>query len=244
MFIEEAPVLPIRLQDSVVRLARSLEVPQRLLRLHPRRVGAAGNYAALPPAVVLSIVSAFEGFAEDLLATALYTRGFGMGHIARKVAINNPTVRVFRDRCFAEFPAIRQVVDGSPPLQVWNTPGVHGRPATETISWEEVLIRADGWMEVRHCLTHGLVSGWRSEAWPGPLKGSTSASSVLRAYPGGKHAIGIVGAISCARIYLHGAKQIATAVAKDVGEQIDWSIVPDFPLKAQIVLPNGATLLH
>jgi hypothetical protein len=228
-------VFPVRLQDSVVRLARSLEVPQRLLRLHPRRVGHAGNYAALPPAVVLGIVSAFEGFAEDFMATALYARGFGMGQIAKKVSINNPTVRVLRDKCCAEFPQVRLAVDSSPSLQVWNIPSENGRPATETISWDDVLTRADGWMEVRHCLTHGLVSGWRSEAWPGPLKGSTSASSVLRARKGGKHSIGIVGAISCARIYLHGAKHVASAVAADLGDSIDWSVVPDFPLKAQAV---------
>ncbi|MGC4803726.1 hypothetical protein [Micromonospora sp. DT233] len=180
------------------------------------------------------MISAFEGFAEDFLATALYLRGFGMGQIARRVSMNNPTVHDFQKKCQTEFPGIATRLAGSSPLQVWNIPSVHGRPATERITWEEACKRADGWMEVRHCLTHGLASGWRSEVWPGPLKGNTTASSVLRAKPGGRHSIGLIGAISCARIYLYGAERIATEVAKELGHTLLWEI-PDFPLR------NGET---
>jgi hypothetical protein len=110
---------------------------------------------------------------------------------------------------------------------------VGGRPATETIGWTEAAKRADGWMQVRHCLSHGLASGWRSEVWPAPLKGSsaTPASSVLRAKPGGKHSIGLTGAIACARIYTSCARHIADLVAGDLGETPDWSKVADFPLQ-------------
>ncbi|MBQ1021882.1 hypothetical protein KBX71_28950 [Micromonospora sp. D93] len=221
----------VDLQDSVNRLARSLEVPKRLVSLHPRQPGNAGNYSALPPAVVLGVISAFEGFVEDFMATALYRRGYGMGQIARRVSMNNPTLSEFQKRSESEFPGIVPRLMKVPPLQVWNIPSVSGRPATETISWKEICKRADGWMEVRHCLTHGLASGWRSEVWPGPLKGSMTASSVLRAKSGGKHSIGLIGAISCARIYLYGAKRIATEVATELGETLVWEI-PEFPLKA------------
>ncbi|MGN9811129.1 terminase gpP N-terminus-related DNA-binding protein [Micromonospora sp. BQ11] len=219
------------LQDSVDRLARSLEVPKRLLSLHPRQPGNAGNYSALPPAVVLGVISAFEGFVEDFMATALYLRGYGMGQIAKRVSMNNPTVSEFQKRSESEFPGIASRLMKVPPLQVWNIPSVSGRPVTETIAWKEVCKRGDGWMEVRHCLTHGLASGWRSEVWPGPLKGSMTASSVLRAMPGGKHSIGLTGAISCARIYLFGAERIATAVATELDRGLVWGI-PDFPVKA------------
>jgi hypothetical protein len=202
------------------------------MSLHPRAPGNAGNFSALPPAVVLGVISAFEGFVEDFLATALYIRGYGMGQIAKRVTMNNPTVSVFQIKCQGEFPAVEAAIARSPSLQVWNIPTVAGRPATETISWLEILRRSDGWMEVRHCLTHGLASGWRSEIWPGPLKGTTTASSVLRAKPGGKHSIGLIGAISCARIYTYGAQQVAAAVADAIGIPLDWSPIPDFPLKA------------
>lgn len=49
------------------RFGRSLEVPQRLVALHPRKAGHSGNFAALTPAVVLGVISAFEGFVEDFL---------------------------------------------------------------------------------------------------------------------------------------------------------------------------------
>jgi hypothetical protein len=224
-------LLPVSLQDTVDRFGRSLEVPQRLVSLHPRKLGHLGNFAALPPAVVLGIVSAFEGFAEDFLATALYLRGYGLGQIARKVSMNNPTVSAFQAKCRAEFPEWTTGVGDGFSLQVWNTPMLGGRPATETISWEELLKRADGWMEVRHCLTHGLTSGWRSEVWPGPLKGSTTASSVLRAMSGGKHSIGILGAITCSRIYTNGARRLGNRIALGLGEDVSWAEIPEFALR-------------
>jgi hypothetical protein len=226
-------VLPVSLQDSVQRFSRSLEVPQRLTSLHPRTPGNAGNYSALPPAVVLGVISAFEGFVEDFLATALYLRRYSLGQIARRVSMNNPTVAEFQRKSEAEFPGIKPRLAAGPPVQVWNIPSVGGRPATETISWREAVVRADGWMEVRHCLTHGLASGWRSEVWPGPLRGTTAASSVLRAKAGGKHSIGLIGAVSCARIYIHGARQIASAVGAELDETLDWAPIPDFPLNGR-----------
>ncbi len=222
---------PVAPQDSVHRFARSLEVPRRLVNLHPRTPGNAGNFSALPPAVVLGVISAFEGFVEDFLATALHQRGYGLGQIARRVSMNNPTVNDFYRRCANEFPGIESRLPTEPVVDVWNVPGVGRRPETETIDLAELRRRADGWMQVRHCLTHGLVSGWRSEVWPGPLRGATAASSVLRPRPGGRHAIGLIGAISCARIHLHGARMIADAVAADLNTTLDWSAVPDFPLE-------------
>lgn len=218
------------LQESVDRFARALEVPQRLAALHPRKQGASGNYAALAPAVALGVIAAFEGFVEDFLATILYLRGFGFGQIAKRVTMNNPTVGIFASKLSAEFPSMTAMIGDGFTVRVWNIPHVNGRPATETIDWSTAKVRADGWMEVRHCLTHGLASGWRSEVWPGPLKGGSSASSVLRKRANGKHSVGMYGAISCARIYVISGTHLADLAATQVGEQLNWTRVPDFKL--------------
>jgi hypothetical protein len=221
----------VALQDSVHRFARSLEVPRRLASLHPRTPGNAGNFSALPPAVVLGVISAFEGFVEDFLATALHQRGYGLGQIAKRVSMNNPTLGDFRRKAAAEFAGIAPRIGAAPGVDVWNTPSLGVRPEIETIGVDEAERRADGWMQVRHCLTHGLVSGWRAEVWPGPLRGTTAASSVLRPRPGGRHAIGLIGAISCARIHLHGARVVGDAVAIEMGTTLTWDALPDFPLE-------------
>ncbi|MEV4617705.1 hypothetical protein AB0J74_03180 [Asanoa sp. NPDC049573] len=230
---------PVALQDSVHRFARSLEVPRRLASLHPRTPGNAGNFSALPPAVVLGVISAFEGFVEDFLATALHQRGYGLGQIAKRVSTNNPTLADFRRKAAAEFPGIERATATAPGVQVWTAPGGTARPQIETIDLAEAERRADGWMQVRHCLTHGLVSGWRAEVWPGPLRGSTAASSVLRPRPGGRHAIGLIGAISCARIHLHGARVVADAVATELGATLAWEPLPDFPLEKAVSPDRG-----
>ncbi|MEU8413906.1 hypothetical protein AB0C24_14045 [Amycolatopsis japonica] len=220
-------------QASADKYFKSLEVSQRLIALHPREVGGSGNSAALAPAVTLSVIAAFEGFVEEFLAVVLLLQGHGFAQVARKVTMNNPTARQFASKIAAEIPTLKAKLGRDFSLQVWNIPGVNGRPATETIGWDETLSRADGWMEVRHCLTHGLVSGWRSEVWPGPVKGTgaVSASSVLRAKPGGKHSIGLTGAISCARIHLFAARHIATLAADELGEKISWAEAPSYPLR-------------
>ncbi|MFD2419009.1 hypothetical protein [Amycolatopsis pigmentata] len=225
------------LQSAADKYFRSLEVSQRLIALHPRTAGGSGNHAALAPAVTLSVIAAFEGFVEEFLATVLLLRGHGFAQVAKKITINNPTVRLFASKISAELPSIATRVGDGFSLRVWNIPGVNGRPATETVSWDQAVSRADGWMEVRHCLTHGLASGWRSEVWPGPIKNvsSTPASSVLRAKPGGRHSIGLTGAISCARLYFYGARHIATLVAEEMGETIDWAKAPEYPLTKQSV---------
>jgi hypothetical protein len=84
-------------------------------------------------------------------------------------------------------------------------------------------------MEVRHLLTHGLVSGWRAESWPPPLKKNVPpATSVLRPKDSGKASLDRSGAKSCARIYTLGAQHAADVVAQDLGSAINWSDLPSF----------------
>lgn len=227
--------IAVDLQSPVDRFSRSLEIPQRLIALHPRAVGGSGNAAALAPAATLSVIAAFEGFVEEFLATLLYLQGNGLAQIAKKVTGNNPTVAQFERKVTDALPSLRSRAGEDFEVRVWNIPRFNGRPATETIGWHEASRRADGWMEVRHCLSHGLVSGWRSEVWPPSLKGSStvSASSVLRERAGGKHSIGLHQAISCARIYTSCARHLAELAAAELGEQLAWSGVPEFSLAKQ-----------
>lgn len=101
----------------------------------------------------------------------------------------------------------------------------------QTLSWADAETHADGWMEVRHCLTHGLARGFRPEVWPGPLKGTVTASSVLRPRSDGKHSLSVHGAESCGHIYRACAQRLADEAASFMGHAtLDWSKVPDFEL--------------
>ena len=220
------------LQLSVDRFARALKVPSKLLALHPHGVGNPGHAAALSPAITLSVLSAFEGFAEDYTATALYLSGDGFGQIATKIGKwNNPSVRDFANRMKVEFPGIETALGNGFSLKIYKPPAAAARSGwwnEETVSWERALSDADSWMQVRHCLTHGLATGWHSERWPGPLRGSVSATSVLRPRGSGKHSLVLHGALSCARIYLGGAQHVADLCAAELGETLNWRELPDF----------------
>ncbi|RJQ83394.1 hypothetical protein D5S17_00515 [Pseudonocardiaceae bacterium YIM PH 21723] len=184
--------------------------------------------------IALSTIAAFEGFCEEFLANLLLLNGHGYVHVAKVVGrMNNPTPRQFCAALTAEIPSIKPATGKDYSLQVWKILGVNQQPSTETIGWSDVLTRADGWMEVRHCLSHGLVSGWRSEVWPAPLKGASAvaARDVLRAKAGGKHSMGLIGAISCSRLYYFPAQHLADLVAGAIGQSLSWSDGPTYPLK-------------
>ncbi|MEU0886245.1 hypothetical protein ABZ345_47395 [Lentzea sp. NPDC005914] len=97
-----APQLPTCLD----RFARSLVVPSKLMALHPRRQGNPGNAVALAPAIALGIISAFEGFTEDFLATAFYLQGQSFGQIAKKLNINNPDIEDTEKLISTNFPKL------------------------------------------------------------------------------------------------------------------------------------------
>ncbi|WP_405733337.1 hypothetical protein OG885_19840 [Streptomyces sp. NBC_00028] len=227
-------VLAPSLQASVDRFARSLIVPSRLLALHPRKRGGAGNAAALAPAITLGILSAFEGFAEDFFATVLYGQGQSFAQIVRKMNLTNPDIEEFEKLIVKEFPTLAKGLKTGFSVDVWAPPAIGAsfwKPAT--LTWDQAKVTAQGWMQVRHCLSHGMASGWRSEVWPGPVKNNVvPASSVLRPMKGGKHSLALHGAISCARTYRGGAEHLASIVANHLGETLSWAGLPDFPLQA------------
>lgn len=227
-------LLAPNLQYSVDRFARALIVPQRLLALHPRRQGGAGNAAALAPAITQCVVSAFEGFAEDFFATVLYQQGQSFAQIVRKMNLTNPDLGDFQTLVTREFPVLAQQIGASFSLDVWSPPSV-GKSwwTTRSINWDDAKQDARGWMQVRHCLAHGLAGGWRSEVWPGPIrKDAPPASSVLRPMKDGKHSLALHGAITCARIYIAGAQHLAGVAAVHLNENVNWRNVPEFELRA------------
>src|SRR5690348_11953386 len=99
-------VLAPDLQSSVDRFSRSLTVPSRLLAMHPRKKGGAGNAAALAPAITQCVVPGFEGFVEDFFATVLYRQGQSFAQIVRKMNLNNPDIADFEALVIREFPTL------------------------------------------------------------------------------------------------------------------------------------------
>jgi hypothetical protein len=230
-----SPPLAPQLQTCVDRFAKSLVVPSKLMALHPRKQGNPGNAVALAPAILLGIISAFEGFVEDFLATAFYLEGQSFGQIAKKVNINNPDVGDVETLVGSNFPQLKPSLGAGVSVDIRKIPAHPGKQGwvQHTLGWSQLKLEAAGWMQVRHCLTHGLVSGASPEVWPAPTRqGKPHASTVLRPKPNGKHSVNLYGAISCARVYLAGAQHMADLVATELNQRPTWKDVPEFPLLA------------
>jgi len=118
-------------------------------------------------------------------------------------------------------------------MNVWNPPGIGDSTwiGKQNLTWSDAETHAEGWMQVRHCLTHGLARGFRPEEWPGPLRGTITASSVLRPRGNGRHSLSVHGAESCAHIYRTCAQHLADEAASFMGHgALNWSKIPDFEL--------------
>lgn len=217
-------------QLAATKFMAALRTPHKLLSLHPRTVGHPGNHAALSPAIVLSSISAFEGFAEDFAAISLANAGAGWAEIATTIGKwNNPTLLDFANRMKLKFPEAKTDIDAAFEIEIphYRTQTSTG-PSTKRLTWDDMLTDSRAWMQVRHNLTHGLTTGWRVERWLPPLNDEPAASSVLRPRRGGLSSLGMYGAISCSRIYALGAKKVANAVAATQGVALDWSELPVF----------------
>ncbi|MFI6214686.1 hypothetical protein ACIBCD_22085 [Nocardia brasiliensis] len=236
------------LQDSAHRYARALIVPSKLLALHPRQAGGVGDAAALAPAITLGVISAFEGFMEDFFATALRLKGLTLAQIAKRVDINNPGIDDLEKLAKREFPGISSKIGVGFSVTIWSPPAIGIRQFDATVAdWQRAKKDGKGWMQVRHNLSHGITSGWKSEVWPGPLKEnehSVPASSVLKPMNSGKHSLVLHGAITCARIYQAAGQHLANCVAEHMGEALSWSRSPDFPMYkksyAEYLAENGS----
>jgi hypothetical protein len=229
--VMQHPLSPT-LQEAVNKFVASLETPRRLLQLAPSQAGNPGNAGAVNPAIVLTTTSAFEGFAEDFLATYLALQGQGFGQIAKVVGTwSNPTLSAWslEVRKLLSSTAQQTLDAGPTPKLVVDRENASGNWSAGSREWPEVLADSEAWMQVRHLLTHGQARGWRAEAWPPPLrKSAPPASSVLRPKPGNRWALERAGARSCARIYTLGAKHVADVAAADINVTLNWSSLPSF----------------
>ena len=117
-------VLAPDLQSSVDRFARSLIVPRRLLALHPRKQGGAGDAAALAPAITQCVIPAFEGFVEDFFATVLYRQGQSFAQIVKKMNLTNPDIAEFTGLVVKEFPELKRLVGTDFEVTVFAPPPV------------------------------------------------------------------------------------------------------------------------
>ncbi len=228
--------LSASLQDPLDRFARSLIVPRRLLELHPRKRGHAGNAAALAPAISLGVVAAFEGFVEEFVAVGAVIRGLGLAQVAKAVGnLNNPDVAAFEKLLVGQLGLPQTAVGAGFAVDYWKPPPPGATWWHEhRLGWEDAKSDAQAWMQVRHCLTHGLTSGWQAEHWPGPLKNDVrAASSVLRQTPTGRHTLVIHGAITCARIYVEASRHLAEVTARHLSVGADTGVLPDFPLRPE-----------
>lgn len=221
------------LQAAVDRFGLTLNTAKSLEALHPRKQGNPGNAAALAPAMVLTGIAAFESFAEDLLSITAANRGWSFGQIAKLASMNNPTVKTLDDKLTRHlgWTEADRAWTKTFTVRVWKPPPLRTTTwiGTEELSWAGAIHAAESWMQVRHCLTHGLARGTRAEIWPGPLKGEYAASAVLRQRDNGKHALSIHGAESCIRIYRQAGMALTDAVADTLQiTKPKWDQVPPF----------------
>lgn len=230
----------VEFQPIVDKYAKALRGPSLLFELWPTprtRGRPAQRYSALCSAVVLGVSGAFEAFAEDLLAAVLIRQGHGWAHVAANADLTNPSVKTLRNS-LSKFAGIDVA---SPvgwtidlPTQLNDSTTWNDRP----YMWGDVLDRSESWIEVRHCLAHGAVTGIGGENWPGPVSRRSHATSIptanddqilarLASDPA-KRALYLWPTISCARIFSAGATVIASVAAAEFGESIDTNVVPDF----------------
>lgn len=216
------------LQRAADKFGAALTTPSRLLKLAPRTVGHPGNAAALNPAIVLTSISAFEGFAEDFLASVMALSGEGLPQIAKQVGgWNNPTLADLHQRVEPYVSAIGLTALRAGPTTKIKCHRINrnGNWSAGSRDWPDVVEDAKAWMQVRHLLTHGLATGWGVENWPPPLKTNAPlATAVLRPKSSGRHSLDRGGARSCARVYTLGACHIASTVAADLGLPLIWSV--------------------
>lgn len=222
-------------QSAVDLYARSLRVPRDLFDLYPRPrpQGAPRKpLRAVPSAVVQGVTAAFEAFAEELLVVSLLRRGETWAQIAKNADLTNPTLK---DLVSALARAAGIQVD--PPREggaaltwkTWKQSSNTGWARTRSVNWAELLRDSDCWMQVRHCLTHGLVTGVEPTRWPGPVTKRNydqrhalpNASEVLARATDGRKALTLYPAVNCGLVYSIGGASIATQTAAALDEDVD-----------------------
>lgn len=229
--------IEVEFQPIVDKYAKALAGPKLLFDFwpKPRTQGRPWKkYTALAGAVTLGVTGAFEAFAEDLLAAVLLRRGHGWAHVAANADLTNPSLITLREMLQTKAGIAVAGRTGwalTLPKQQERSAKWSQRP----VGWGDVLKRSASWIEVRHCLAHGAVTGIGAESWPGPVfKGSHVKYSDqpsakdddilarIKSAPE-KRALYLWPSVSCARIFSAGGAVFADTVAAEFGEVVDAS---------------------
>lgn len=235
------PVHPT-IQAVVDQYAAGLESPRLLFDLYPspRPTGKPkAPYRPLPAAIVLSSIAGFETFAENLVATVLYNWGLSFAQIAKTADLTNPSVKDL-DALMGNMLGAGYVTpaNAGPKWQLAYI-GQSKKPGTslginpQTYSWTELLDASESWIQVRHNLTHGLVTGLKQETWHDPkatrvqhLRGNgpkRAAREVLSRVKSSTTLRGLYfwNAVECCLVHSHGAAEIAQATATVMSETVN-----------------------
>lgn len=222
-------------QSAVDKYAKALKGVRGLFDLYPspRPVGApASRYRPLPSAIVQGVTAAFESFAEELIVTTLVQQGATWAHVAANANLTNPTLSTLAKLMSHACGIVVQPAHAWS-LKIWRQSSGHGTgwSRTSSRSWEDIQKDSDGWMQVRHCLTHGLVTGATPAKWPGPVtraavanqQSIARASDVLAQRSAGRSALVLYSATNACLVYSHGGGVIAASAAASLGESINTS---------------------
>jgi len=227
------------LQSTVDRYAKSLAVPHGLTSLHNRNKHRPTQAEmSLAPAIVLTSVSAFEGFVEEFIAVTGAKRNLSFAQIVKLAHTNAPSLGDFEKNLVKQLGSWSETTwSDNYTLELYQPPELSSNSnwwRTVNKPWSDVLTDAEGWLQVRHSLAHGLTRGYLSESWPSPMgqRGfHVPANHVLREQQNNRHSLTLHGAINCARILRHGAEILCEQTAKTLGEKPPrWRAVPPFPL--------------
>lgn len=226
-------------QSAVDLYAKALQAPRSLFDLYPDPMPPGApekKFRGIPPAVVQGVTAAFEAFAEELVVIAMLRNGETWAQIAMNAGMSNPTLaelcKTLKDAAGIEVKEPALEGDGTWKLKIWAKPNqIRWWKRSKQLTWAELFTDSKAWMQVRHCLTHGLVVGTEPAFWPGPATKRAysnradlpTASSVLEQATGGRRSLTMYPAINCCLIYSYGGAEIAEQVARTLGETADVS---------------------
>lgn len=224
-----------QVQSVIDRYVKSMRSVRGLFDLYPdpRPQGRpARKYAPLPPAIVQGATAAFEAFAEDLLVVALMNYSTSWAQVSHHADLTNPSLTELSERLDSTCGV--QISPGSSwKLTIWRQSGKNGTAwiFSKKQSWGDVMRSSQSWIQVRHCLTHGITTGTEPSKWSDPVKSKASnqgklpvATEVLAEYGGsGKYSLGIYPAINCCRVFSEGAAVAAAGVGAALNEKADIS---------------------
>lgn len=182
--------------------------------------------------MTLGVTGAFEAFAEDLLAAVLIRQGHGWAHVAANADLTNPSLVDLREKLQSKAGiAVGGPSDWALALKVQNLRKGASTWNDRAFSWSEVMRLSESWIEVRHCLAHGAVTGLGPERWPGPvskaskmkydaLPSANDDNVLARVTDPAERGLYLWPSVNCARVFSAGASVIAESVAIAFDEEI------------------------